>query len=251
MEFKTVALAFPRLGYEKKVHYYEPAGEIKGVIYFHDGQNLFVDEMAGYGRSWRVLEFLNNHPKYQDYAVVGIEHGENRFTEYSPWQTEQLEVLKSLVPETDFGGNGFLYVDDLVEVVVPYFEKQFNYTGSNRVICGSSMGGMISLVAGIRHPEVFSKVAAISNAIWFSPNAFHTFVEEAKSFPKFIYMTIGDNEGHGKVENDMYVDENKRLADYLTKNEVPHRFDLISGGIHNESEWEKLLPTIFALLEKE
>lgn len=251
MEFRTEQLYFERLGYEKNVHYYRPNGEVKGIIYFHDGQNIFVDELAGYGRSWRVLDFLKQHPHYQNYAVVGVEHGDNRFTEYSPWKTEEIDILQSLVPKTDHGGKGYAYLDDYAQIVVPYFEAKFQYTGANRVICGSSMGGLISIVAGIRHPEVFPKVAGISNAIWFAPKAFHTFVEEAEVFPRFIFMTIGDNEAHGAIENHMYVEENQRLAACLREKCVAHEYRLIQGGIHNEADWEKLLPNIFNLLEKE
>ncbi|MGL4662970.1 MAG: alpha/beta hydrolase [Culicoidibacterales bacterium] len=250
MEFKTEQLYFEQLGYEKKIYYYQPEGKVNGIIYFHDGQNLFVDELAGYGRSWRVLDFLKNNKQYQNYAVVGIEHGKNRFTEYSPWITEELDVLKSLVPAEDHGGHGYSYIDDLANIVVPYFENKFDYKGSNRVLCGSSMGGMISIIAGICYPELFSKVAGISNAIWFAPNAFHQFVERTRKFPEFIFMTIGDNEAHGEIKNTMYIDENNRLAAYLTKNGILHEYRLIEGGIHNESDWEKLLPDIFDLLKK-
>lgn len=221
MNIQTVSLFFPSLGYQKRVDYYQPDDEIKGVIYFHDGQNVFFDENAGYGRAWRVHKFVEQHPKFKDYAIVGIWHGVERYFEYGPWEfpAEIQEKLGTLT-KSRLGGGGFAYVKDLAEVVVPYFTKKFDYHGQNRLLVGSSMGGLISLVGGCEYPDTFPKIGAVSNALWCSEESFFNYLTSINLFPPEVLVTYGDQEAHGEITDEMYVKPNQRLITVLKEKPI-------------------------------
>ncbi len=251
LKIHTVSLFFPSLGYEKRVDYYQPDEEVQGVIYFHDGQNVFIDENAGYGRSWRVKNFVENHPQYKKYAIVAIWHGTERLYEYGPWQfSPEITTKLNDLNKRRLGGAGFDYVKDLAEVVVPYFTNQFKTSGDNCLLVGSSMGGLISLVAGCQYPERFGKIAAISNALWCNEEAFFDYLASIIKFPSQVLVTYGDREAHGEITDDKYISPNQRLINVLKEKPTELKEMMVKGGRHHETHWEKLLPELFSMMEK-
>ena len=55
------------------------------VLYMFDGQNVFLDEDASYGKSWGMAEYLSWTEK--EVIVVGVEcntRGNGRLREYTP-----------------------------------------------------------------------------------------------------------------------------------------------------------------------
>ncbi len=66
------------------------------------------------------------------------------------------------------GGTIGLYEDYLIKELIPYIDQHFatDNTRTGRFIEGYSMGGFAALHLGFRHPELFSKIGAHSNALW-------------------------------------------------------------------------------------
>ena len=55
------------------------------VVYMFDGHNLFSDEEATYGRSWRIADYLDYTDTQVIIAAVECNHeGDKRLSEYSP-----------------------------------------------------------------------------------------------------------------------------------------------------------------------
>ena len=85
---------FPAVDKWRKLHIYLPhdyceSQESYPVMYFFDGQNLFFDQMATYGKSWGLYNFLGNWSK--KIIVVGLECGHEvneRLSEYSPYDID-------------------------------------------------------------------------------------------------------------------------------------------------------------------
>lgn len=75
----------------RKIHMYLPddylfSNKRYPVLYMFDGHNLFYDEDATYGRSWRLSESIERYGK--EMIVVGQEcshEGNERLDEYSPY----------------------------------------------------------------------------------------------------------------------------------------------------------------------
>ena len=66
---------------------------------------------------------------------------------------------------------------------------------------GSSMGGLISLYAGLEHPEVFSKIGSFSPSYWFSRESFKHASLTVPDQPIKIYTIAGEQEGSIYLQN--------------------------------------------------
>lgn len=134
------------------------------VLYMHDGQNLF-DQATSFAGEWQVDETLERLFKEKGFAiiVVGIDNGgERRIDEYSPWVNS----------EYGRGGEGDAYVRFIVETLKPYIDSKYRTLPNETGIMGSSLGGLISIYAGFKYPEVFKYVGAMSSAFWFNPEIY-------------------------------------------------------------------------------
>jgi len=134
------------------------------VLYMHDGQNLF-DQATSFAGEWQVDETLERLFKEKGFAiiVVGIDNGgERRIDEYSPWVNS----------EYGRGGEGDAYVRFIVETLKPYIDSKYRTLPNETGIMGSSLGGLISIYAGFKYPEVFKYVGAMSPAFWFNPEIY-------------------------------------------------------------------------------
>ncbi|MBF0843801.1 alpha/beta hydrolase, partial [Streptococcus danieliae] len=84
-------LDFPASGESRTIRVYLPdqyehQTTAYPVMYFFDGHNLFSDQEATYGESWKLKDFLDQWTK--DMIVVGLEpghQGNQRLEEYSPY----------------------------------------------------------------------------------------------------------------------------------------------------------------------
>jgi enterochelin esterase-like enzyme len=140
------------------------------VLYMHDGQNLFDNARAGYGVEWGVDEHVSRlgaGGQIRMPIVVGVHNTPLRLREYVP-----ADMIRALPGEiradllTLYGGEPLSdgYLRFLVEELKPFIDRTYR-TRSGRddtVIMGSSMGGLISLYALMKHPEVFGSAGCLS-----------------------------------------------------------------------------------------
>jgi glycogen operon protein len=185
-------VASPQLGNQRDILIYLPPGYDQSetrypVIYMHDGQNLF-DEATAYGGEWQVDETMEALSRAGYPAiVVGIPNlAKQRIDEYGPF------------PDARHGrGKGDQYLAFIVETLKPDIDQQFRtlpdrlHTG----IMGSSMGGLISLYALFRYPEIFGFAGVMSPSLWFAERAIFPFVQQARFLPGTVYMDIGRLKG--------------------------------------------------------
>lgn len=194
------------------------------VIYMHDGQNLF-DKETSYAGEWGVDEILNKLHKEKGvgFICVGIENtGMERMNEYSPWTHEKYG-----------GGNGDRYIDMIMKKLKPLIDQKYRTQTQAEAtgIIGSSMGGLISYYAGLKHPNVFGKIGVLSPSFWFS-DAIVPFTTEHARAKVDLYFVLGDQEG-------MADDFNKVSELLLLNGFEKDRFvkKLVPGGKHNEAFW--------------
>ena len=108
------------------------------------------------------------------------------------------------------GGEGDAYLEFFVNTLKPEIDSRYRTLPDreNTAIGGFSMGGLISLYAGLKYPEVFSKVMAQSTAVWFaetdgawlSNNQLLNLIAQTE-LPQNVrfYMDIGTNEWADKL----------------------------------------------------
>lgn len=199
------------------------------VFYMHDGQNLF-DPATSFAGSWNVdVAMAEASLNGLDAIVVGIPNmGHERLAEYSPFEHPELG-----------GGRGDLYLDFLVNTVKPLIDAQYltapdrEHTG----IVGSSMGGLISLHAFFRHPDVFGFAGILSPSLWLTEAATFEFVEQAAFSPGKLYLDVGAREG------ERHVATAQRLRDLLEAKGYRLGHDLMwveeEFGAHHEAAWAR------------
>jgi predicted alpha/beta superfamily hydrolase len=147
------------------------AGVRLPVIYMHDGQNLF-DSATGYaGVDWGIDEAMLRvmaDTGLPGAVVVGVWNSQQRWRDYGP--QAHLEALHG-TPEWETvvkraGGplQSDAYLCYLVEELKPLVDAAYPTLPSREhtFVMGSSMGGLISLYAVERYPEVFGGAACVS-----------------------------------------------------------------------------------------
>jgi predicted alpha/beta superfamily hydrolase len=130
------------------------------VVYMHDGQNLFRNEEAFGGRAWMVGDTIAKLPIRHQAIVVGIDNGgQHRINEYAPFR------------QRGKGGEADLYLDFIVHTIKPFVDQHYRTLAyaEHTAMIGSSLGGLLTLYAGLRYPQVFGRIGVMSPAFWFNP----------------------------------------------------------------------------------
>jgi len=218
----------PQLGRQRRIWIYLPSDYATShkkypVIYMHDGQNLFDEYTSGYGE-WGIDELLDKLPVQQQCIIVGIDHGgDYRITEYDPYDSKYGK------------GRGNDYVDFLAKTLKPYIDKNYRTEKDARhtTVAGSSMGGLISMYAILKYPDVFGNAGVFSPAFWIAPEIYNYASQKASKNSRF-YFVCGDSEG------DSMVADMQKMAEIVHNkgiSETDAPTTLIPGAKHNEKQW--------------
>ncbi len=228
-------------------YYADGNNERYAVMYMWDGQNLFNDCDATFGKSWGLAGYL--HGYWKKMIIVGMECAHNspqRCNEYCPYKVEigDVGMLRGDAQHT---------MKWVLEVVKPYVDENFR-TWSHReatAVGGSSMGGMMSLYTILKHNDVFSKAAVVSPAIMTSMKQFTNEINNADIQPDTrIFFSWGTEEwGSTKLEQTMHDDINI-LEESIQKKQPSCRMYKLrqEGGGHNEASWERQLPILMPFI---
>jgi len=238
------------------------------VLYMHDGQMLFDSLLTWNHQEWQVDETMGalmREHKIQNTLVVAIwNNGADRISEYLPngiFENVSTEI------QTDFsqkycnslGAQGDAYLKFVVEELKPYIDTHYaTYTdAAHTFMMGSSMGGLISIHAVVKYPEVFGGVACLSTA-WLSmitphyefPMATFTYLIDHLSYSTSkIYMDYGTGESDADYEaTQSFINTIIRNKDYP---EAQFTCKVFENDGHNEKAWSGRLaiPLQFLLQE--
>jgi predicted alpha/beta superfamily hydrolase len=224
------AFAMPQLNSKRRIWLYLPKGynakdkkKKYPVLYMHDGQNLFNENTAPFGE-WGVDECLDSMKV--KCIVVGIDHaGDRRMNEYNPYDNAK------------FGkGDGAAYVDFLVNTLKPFIDGKFNTLKDqpNTYIAGSSMGGLISMYATLKYPNVFGGAGIFSPAFWVTEDKLlHEVEQTGKQIFCRYYFYAGAKEGK------QYVDDMDKVIKAVENGKGTYKYlrDVNGLGEHKESYW--------------
>ncbi len=214
-------------------HDYSQSNRAYPVLYLQDGQNLF-DDYAPFG-NWAVdkkLAMLTERG-LGDLIVIAIDHAaEERIAEFTPSHETKLGI-----------GNGKQYLHFLANTLKPYVDQHFRtlpdrqFTG----IGGSSMGGLISIYAGLIHPEIYGKLMVFSPSLWVSPNIHFHSINFNATYDTRIYLYAGGREGANMIPNVKRFREalQQRGADH---SHISFQLAIDQEGQHNEARWGMEFP---------
>lgn len=216
------------------------------VFYMHDGQNLMNAEDAFGGIVWQVDETAQRlilAGEIEPLIIVGIHNaGEWRIDEYTP-------VKSSTGKMKGRGGKADQYGRMIIEELKPFIDAEYltrpgrEFTG----LGGSSLGGLVSLHLGFKRPDIFSRLAVISPAVWWANNQI---IREAakieERIPLRIWLDIGKREG-SRIKHQV-----RALKEILRANGWKDGEDLayfeIPEARHDEAAWAARFDAVLKFL---
>jgi enterochelin esterase-like enzyme len=202
------------------------------VLYLHDGQNLF-DGATSFipGMDWRVGHTADDFiltGAVQPLIIVGIYNiGKSRVHEYTPTKAPRLG-----------GGRADRYAKFLMQEVMPFIQREYRGLAVARVtgVGGSSLGALLSLYLGLKHPQVFGRIAALSPSVWWNQRVLHRLTAAATVEPRpRVWLDIGTQEGPRIVQDveqyrDILLQKGWQLGKDLS-------YQRVEGAEHNEAAW--------------
>jgi predicted alpha/beta superfamily hydrolase len=215
------------------------------VVYMHDGQNLFDPRAAFGGVAWDADEAMDRGAEdgsLREAILVGVENTAARIDEYTPTRD----------PMVMGGGRGDLYLRFLVDELKPMIDRTYRTLPDREhtVVMGSSLGGLISLYAGVRRPDVFGHVGALSPSTWWDGRVI---LREVQSLmgrtprPLRIYVDSGDaGPSRDGVDDTRELAATLRAVGYEEGRTLRHIVQ--AGALHNERYWAMRLPGALSFL---
>lgn len=195
----------------------------------HDGQNLF-DPDTSFAGAWGMIGVLRDLARDGiEVVVAGIANtGPFRKYEYSPFRDPR-----------HGGGAGDRYLAFVLDQVLPRVESDFRVARGpeGRSIAGSSMGGLVSLYALWKHPDVFGAAGALSPSVWFADDAIIKLVTHSPLPPGRLWLDTGTGEG------ELMLESVRRLRDVIEARGLTPgpRFEYVEeeDAGHHEEHWGK------------
>lgn len=241
---EIVPFASRILGNERKVRVWLPEGYRRGdgLLLMHDGQNLF-DGATSFiaGQEWRLDETATASIRagtMPRVVIVGIDNaGADRAAEYLP----RAFRLKS---GGSIGGRADLYLRMISEELLPMLAKTYGTPTKGVGMIGSSLGGIVTLYAGLREPERYTRLGVVSPSVWIDGRAPLGWVRPMRRHPR-TWIDIGESEGETAAPDARALFDRFRASGWRGT-EVA--FYQEPRAEHNEGAWARRLPAMLAWL---
>lgn len=252
---------------------YDTGKQRYGVVYMHDGQNLFDPKRSGFNKVWAADKSalrLIAAGKSKGFIIVGVDHpGEDRWQQYFPVPMLNLvseDVRSKLIEFAKGTITSPVYLDFLVHDLKPLIDKRFRTKTGPRhtAIAGSSMGGLISLYAITGYPKTFGVAGCVSTHLplagpeWSDAQRDSVF----EAWRQYVRGLLGKPKGrriwfdHGTETLDaFYRPYQENLDAALVANKWRKGRDFSSriyeGAAHEENAWAARMDDIFGWMLKD
>ena len=209
-----------------------------------DAQNLFLKEKSGYGYFMDLENILQEQEDKTNngYFVLGVTSNSSRKIQYNPYP--RVKGTNYAVKHIDNIMNDFL------PQIIGDYDIDYNYV--NKIVLGSSMGGLMSFKTSILYPQ-FDNVISFSPAFWYgfpgieedlqylSQNTLcnlsvgtdegEIFGDEARNiFPNEWELDFSNNDN-------FYISGVNRILEILKQRNIKTNFVFQDSGKHNEETW--------------
>jgi predicted alpha/beta superfamily hydrolase len=152
------------------------------------------------------------------------------------------------------GGGAAPYARFLVEELKPFVDSTYRTDPRPAAtgVIGSSLGAVVSLWLGLEHPDVFTRIGAVSPAAWFAGGDLVRRVSAARGTGLRVWVDIGTAEGTSNAGRRVWLDDARALRDALVARGYREGQDLhyeeVEGAVHNEAAWASRIDRILAFL---
>ncbi len=208
---------------------------------------MFDADTAFLGQEWQAdetAEALIHSRQIEPIIMVGIYNtGPNRIDEYTPTRG----------PAGHHGGLARHYAAMIIDELKPFIDAEYRTLDEpeHTAMGGSSLGGLVTLYIGLRHPEIFGKLAVLSPSVWWRHGAILRMIRDnpvPEPLPR-IWLDIGTREGN---QPNRIVRDARLLRDLLCRKGWREGRDLAyvedEGAYHNEHAWAARWPYVLRFL---
>lgn len=213
------------------------------VLYMYDAQNLFDRKSAPFDQEWRVdesLEELYYENLQSGMIVIALDNSSRRACEYNVFAADPHPYC------AEGSALGSLLNDFIALELMPWVDSHYRSIPDreHRAVMGSSMGGQMALSMGLRYPEHFAQVLALSPSYQNQLSArlwMPEYIRGLKGTPALkIYQDIGDSEQIRDIkanvlQSNMYAVQAALRS--LGMDEAFNQARVIPGAVHNEQAW--------------
>ncbi|MGD0526812.1 MAG: alpha/beta hydrolase-fold protein [Polyangiaceae bacterium] len=180
---------------------------------------------------------------FPEAIVIGVANDANRVYEYTP-TVDPTET--SLGP----AGGADQYIQMLVTELKPQIDSMLRTRPdvNSTLMAGSSLGGLVTAYAGLKRPDVYGRIAALSPSTWWDSDVIVTDVMGTGAAPDRPLVVYVDS-GQGTVDDESDTDE--LASAYLALgyvNDVNFRHVIQPGAQHNETYWAERFPGAMQLV---
>ena len=230
------------LGINRRLTVYTPYGYEANpktkypVLYLLHGAGGDEEAWTSMGRTAQILDNLIQKGLAKPMIVVMPNGNPNQ-------QAAQTFGLPTTEYDWRDPANRNLYVQSLVEEIVPFIEKNYRTVAkkSHRAIAGLSMGGGHTIAATGMYPNVFDYICPLSMGAHKSDELSAQLQGIKKAGYKLYWLACGNT--------DFLFDQANELDEALTENGLEHTYYVSEGG-HVWANWRLYLNTFAPLLFK-
>jgi enterochelin esterase family protein len=232
----------PTIGTTRRMYVYTPYGyetstESYPVLYLLHGGGGDEDAWATMGRACQILDNLIEK-KLAVPMICVMPNG----------NPSQEAARTALLQEKAFDRNALgvanLYINSIVNDIIPYVEKNFRVIAKPeaRAVSGLSMGGAHTLSVTNEYPGVFGYICPLSMGVRNTQTDIDAKLQGVKKAGYKLYWV-------GCGSEDFVWEMAKSLDAALTRNNLEHTF-FVTGGGHTWANWRIYLNTFAQLLFK-
>ena len=230
------------LGINRRLTVYTPYGYEANpkakypVLYLLHGAGGDEEAWSSMGRTAQILDNLIAKGLAKPMIVVMPNGNPNQ-------QAAQTFGLPTTEYDWRDPANRNLYVQSLVEEIVPFIEKNYRTVAkkSHRAIAGLSMGGGHTIAASGMYPNAFDYICPLSMGAQRTPELDAQLQGIKKAGYKLYWLACGNT--------DFLFEQANQLDEALTENGLEHTYYVSEGG-HVWANWRLYLNTFAPLLFK-
>lgn len=255
VHYLSEAFFFPELNAFRKVWIYLPKSYVYAnskrypVLYMHDGQHLF-DGATAVGRKGPValqVDKVINH-SVNEAIVVAIAHGGEEADRLHDYIVQPVQGMP--VPA------GRQYLSDIIHTLKPFVDKHYRTMPDRKytAMAGSSLGGLLSLYAGLMHPQYFACLGVFSPSLWLDDKQVNTFIDTLQATEQALqqkqnYYLYGGGLENRKIKDRAALEMDKDIAQIggILSGDLQAKVAIAINpvGKHGALYWQQAFPAFY------
>jgi predicted alpha/beta superfamily hydrolase len=182
---------------------------------------------------------------FPEAIVIGVANNANRAYDYTP-TVDPTEVDAGLGAL----GGADQYLQSLIQELKPQIDGMLRTrpdVGST-ALAGSSLGGLFTAYAGLKRPDVFGRIAALSPSSWWDSDVIVTDIQgtpPAPARPLVVYVDSGQGTVDDEADTDLLASAYLGVG-YVAGTNFRHVIQ--PGAQHSEVYWAQRFPGAMQLV---